>query len=214
MRISPVIALCLGLSLACGGAGSQGSDDSLQTWNLEPGSDQPSVRLELILDDRVAIYVDGAHSGELDIPTLPEASRSRPGMVLSELDIDFDGFTDLQVRDSDQSSAYNLAYAWYRYDPSSQSYLRCSALDGLHNIGTDPGSQRLYSTTLGNGVGASGTTTWFEASGGCSFVELGTMSWDIAMSNGRGDAKCTLVGEVEPVWRMQVNQRPDRACPE
>ncbi|MCB9675465.1 MAG: hypothetical protein H6737_10140 [Alphaproteobacteria bacterium] len=167
-----------------------------------------------MLDDRVAVYADGVHSGEITIPVIPEDRRDSAGFVLSDLDVDFDGANDLRIRDDDNSGVYNHAYVTYRYDPSSRSYTHCEVLDGLHNLGTDPDTQRVYATSLGSGVGASGNETYYQANGGCAFEELATMGWDVGLSNGRGDAWCTLVGEEEPVWRMQVTEKPSRKCPE
>ncbi|MEZ4320251.1 MAG: hypothetical protein R3F61_22420 [Myxococcota bacterium] len=213
MRAALVITAIL--ALACGGAATETVDDgAMHVWTVSPGAGHPQVELHLVLEDRVAVYVGGKHSGEITIPVIPESRRDTKGFVMSEIDVDFDGVNDLQVRDDDASGAYNHATWVFRFDPSSSSYTKCDAISGLHNLGVDPDTERVYATSLGNGVGSSGTETYYQANGGCAFEELGTMGWDVGLSNGRGDARCTLVGEEEPVWRMQVTEKPDRKCPE
>jgi hypothetical protein len=201
-------------SLACGGA-VEDDDGSLHTWTVPPpGSGHPEVTLKLVMNDRMAVIVGDTYSGEIDVPHLAEEDWGQPDLVVSDLDVDFDGVMDLRIRNDDASGAYNHAYDTYRFDPASNTYARCVALNGLHNVATQPDTRRVVATSFGNSVGSSGVQRSFASHGGCRFEELAELRWDVGLSNGRGTATCTVLGETEPVWRMDVTERPDRACPE
>jgi hypothetical protein len=210
-------AVVLPIALACGGMGPPPDDDAgdapLKVWSASPGGSEPKIELRLILDDRVAVYADGKHTGELDVPAVPEDRRDASQQVLVGMDVDADGLKDIGFRDDDQSGVINGVYAFYRYDHSARSYRRCTDLDGWPNleVNRDGG---LISTNLGNGVGSSGATTWLRSDGGCGFTPIATLTWEVSLQSGNGSAHCTLWGEEEPQWRMPVNERPSRACPE
>ncbi len=206
-------AVAIGL-LACGGVASDEDDGSLHTWTVDPGAGHPEITLKLVMNDRMAVVVGDTYAGEIDAPHIPEGEWDAPNTVAADLDIDFDGVMDLRIRNDDASGAYNHAFDVYRFDPSSNTYTHCAGLAGLHDVGTQPETRRVIATSLGNSVGSSGVQRSFASHGGCRFEELGELRWDVGLSNGRGTATCTKLGETEPQWRMDVTERPDRPCPE
>lgn len=214
--IATTVATGIGAVLACGGATSADTaqpEAALKVWRASPGPGEPEIQLRLVLDDRVVVHQDGRNSGELRIPPVPEARRDSPGWVLTTLDIDQDGLNDIGFRDDEASTTFNVAYAFYRYDHSSKTYSRCTDLDGWRNLEEGPDGS-LLATELENGRGTSGTSTTLRPDGGCGFTPLSELTWEISPRTGNGTASCRIWSEPEPQWRMPVDARPTRPCPD
>lgn len=177
--------------------------EGLYSWSVGPRT------LRLLDEDRAVVVEDGAALQELEIPTIGTELRDA---AVATVDLDFDGNPDLRIVDLDSSGAYNVFHAFYRFDPSTTRFERCTALDELHNVVVDPLTRRVTSTSLGNGMGSSGTKVILESRGGCAFHTVATLTWDVPMESGEGFAWCEVDGTER--WRVPMtDQLPERPCP-
>ena len=165
--------------------------------------------LRLVEEDRALVLEAGKTLQTLTVPTIGPDLRQA---AVTTVDLDFDGQLDLQIVDLENSGAYNLFHAFYRFDPKARRFERCTPLDELHNVVVDPKQRRLTSTSLGNGMGSSGTKVILENRGACDLHAIATLGWDVPMETGEGEAWCTVDGRE--TWRVPMtDQVPDRPCP-